>query len=256
MDVGSDGGYFIAAPAIAGAAGHATANDKLEGGPILRVRSRREHFMWILSVGLMLLLAPGAPPKKVEPVKPPGLTLLRLVGPNNQVAEALLAGTADKPVVLFRDSEGRKLRIERTGDWDHGFIRRYSYVGSRGGYVEIRDFSLFHRQGLQFDPEIVTVNGKTYAGYIDIGASDVEARRLGKKLYAEYNALPSDFQKVLWNYCVFASNVEGLELDAGPVGILLSENWNNAGLPDYDIQVVKVTDDENAVPNFQRSFSN
>lgn len=212
--------------------------------------------MWIL---VMLLFAAGpTQPKKAEPVKPPGATLFRLIGPDNQVAEALPAGTPEKPVVFFRDNEGRKLRIERTGDWEHGFVRRYNYVGPGGGYVEIRDFSIFHRQGLPLEPEIVTVNGKTYAGYIDVGASDVEAKRLGKKLYAEYTALPSNFQRVLWNYCVFASNVdvEALNLDAGPVGIMLSENWNNPGLPDYDIQLVRVTDDENAVPNFQRSFNN
>ena len=208
-----------------------------------------------VTIGLMFLLAAPQPAPQKSPPRQ-GLTLLRLIGPENKIAEALPAGTKEKPVVFFRDNEGNRLKVERTGDSDHGFVRRYNFVGSEGGYVEIRDFYVFHKQGLQLDPMIVTINGKSIAGYIDIG-SGVEAKRFGKKVYAAYTALPQNFQRVLYNYCAFGQTVDYLDIDASMVGVLLSENWvDPSGLPDYDVQVVPVTDDENAVPNFQRAFLN
>ncbi len=185
--------------------------------------------------------------------------LLHFVGSDSLTADLLVAGTKNEPVYFFRDPHGLRLRIEKKGDWDHGFTQSFNYVGGGGGYVQIQDFYVFRTQGLPYMPIIVTINGKTIAGYLDNG---VETKRLGKKVYAEYKKLPSNFQRALYNLCIFGENLHGENLDPGAddasrnVGVLLSEDWNSPGLPDYKAEVlVADPNDENAVPNFQRLFS-
>ncbi len=206
--------------------------------------------------GILLLLASSITATGGNPVAR-GPLLFHLVGSDSLTADLLVAGTKDEPVYFFRDPDGLRLKVERKGDWNKGFTRTYSYVGTEGGYVEIRDFFVFHLQRLPYRPMIITINGKTIAGYLDDGA---ETKRLGKKVYGEFRRLPSNFQRVLYNLCIFGSNMHGFGAgeDAGEdVGVLLSEDWNSPDLPDYKAAVFPADpNDENAVPNFQRLFAN
>ena len=179
--------------------------------------------------------------------------LLHLVGADSLTSDLMLAGTPSQPVYFFRDPDGGRIRFERSGNFEEGFTRRYNYVnGKDAAYVEIRDFYIFHEQGLMW-PYIISVNGVKIAGFTD---SDVETKRLGKKVFAEFKKLPAGFQRALYNFCIFAEGVKGAEVDAGTTGILLSENWNSPGLPNYKVTVIPApADDENAIPNFQRLFS-
>ena len=183
--------------------------------------------------------------------------LLRFVGSDSLTADLLVAGTTTEPIYLFRDPDGHKLKVERKGDWDHGFTLTYSYVGAERGYVQIRDLFVFHLQGLPYRPMIITINGRTIAGYLD---DDVETKRLGKKVYAEYKRLPLNFQRVLYNLYIFGENLHGVKVPdvqdvSQDVGVLLSEDWNSPNLPDYKAEVLMADPkDENAVPTFQRLF--
>lgn len=218
-----------------------------EGNPMRRLA------LLSLILALITPMATGDDAKRAAPARIGKPVLLRLVGTDSLISEILVAGTPDQRVYFFRDPDGGRIRFEKKGDFTQGFTRRYTYVnGHDAAYVEIRDFYVFHDQGLPW-PYIVNINGVSIAGFAD---KDIETKSLGKKVFAEFKKLPVGFQRTLYNFCVFGMNARGLEVDAGTTGLLLSENWLSPGLPDYQVTVIPAPpDDENIIPNFQRLFA-
>src|SRR5713226_6227839 len=152
--------------------------------------------MKLLRVLVFFLTVPVVYGEQPKP-KTTHFALIHLFAEDGTTAEIQISGDRHTPIFLFRDPQGNRLRVERTGSDFPGQIIKYSLV-SAGEPVSVETWSsqAFAAQNLPVPP-MVRVGGSVIAS---VGDETRGVQGFSKSVSAEFKKLPVSFQAALLNF--------------------------------------------------------